>query len=92
MNKWAFTLIFDIDFSRYAEEKILTDFIINYLSDLLGDFGTITEQFLEPNRLTIDIIIIADTPDEAEEYLNTHLQPYREPPNNMTIIRINDYE
>ena len=93
MNKWAFTLVFDVDFSQYdIKQETLTGFIIKYINELLGDFGSIKEQFSEPNRLTVDIVIIADSPDEAEDYLYINLRDYNRPPNNMKIIRINDYE
>ena len=90
MNKYAFTLIFEINFSR-GNADFEGHLVIDLIKHLIGNRGEVMEHCTEPSRLTADIIYKAENPDLAENHLTEVMQQYYYN-NNLTIIRINDYD
>ena len=90
MNKYAFTLIFEINFSR-GNADFEGNLIIDLIKHLIGARGEVVEYCAETSRLTADIIYKAENADIAENHLTEVMQQYYYN-NNLTIIRINDYD
>lgn len=90
MNKYAFTLIFEIQF---IPDKIQFqgDLVIDFIKQLVAIRGEVMEYCIESNRLTTDIIYKAENADIAEAHLTEVMQQYYYN-NNLIIIRINDYD